>query len=161
MRLSKRLAGAALAAALAAGCKPAPEPPAPDPTGGVTLEAPAPSSATVTSPLAAETTGFTNEMQVQSLRDQAAALGIRRLARPSVQAMDSDEPQRTLTYQEGVERTREMASDAEAERHAIEGDKNKSVAIPTDTAGVLPVNKEGAPIESPPEAPEPKDPKTP
>jgi hypothetical protein len=67
--------------------------------------------------------------------------------------MDQDGPHRTITYQEGIERTRDMARDAEAERHAIEGDRNKSVAIPTQTAGVLPAKKEGEPIESAPETP--------
>jgi hypothetical protein len=146
VRPSNLLAGAALLAALAAACKPAPPAPEPDPTGGVALTAP--SSSTIASPLGPSSGTFTNEMQAQVLRDQAAELGISRLAKPSVQSGDSDEPTRTITYQEGVQRTREMARDAEAERRAIEGDKNKSVAIPTDTAGLVPKKGAGEPIES-------------
>jgi hypothetical protein len=147
--LRNRFAGAALCAALAAGCGRAPKP-APDPGNGVTLQAPAPSSATVASPLGEVTTGYTNEMQAENLRGQAAELGISRLTRPSSRAgaENDDAPHRTITYQEGVERTRDMAAEAEAERHAIEGDKNKSVAIPSDTAGVLPKKNQGAPIEN-------------
>jgi hypothetical protein len=150
------LAGAALA--LAAGCGKPPEPPAPDPSGGVTLAAPPPSP--MTSPLGPATSGYTNEMQAQNLRAEAAELGINRFGKPSVPlASDDGEPsgetQRTITYQEGIQRTRSMAREVEAERHAIDRDKNKTVAIPTTTAGVLPPNKAGAPIESPGQAQDP------
>src|SRR6202040_3115655 len=142
---NKRLAGAALAAALAAGCRRAPAAPLAGAAGGVALTAPAPSSTVVTSPLGADASSYTNEMQAQNLRDQAAELGISRLAKPStLSSPESDEPHRTITYQEGVERTRKMTREAEAERHAIEGDKNKSVAIPTQTPGILPANKAGS-----------------
>ena len=136
----------AVAALVLAACGRKPAPPEPDPAGGVSLAAP--SSSTIVSPLAAESTGYTNEMQAQNLREQAAELGINRLAKPSVPGgFDNDnEPHRTITYQEGIERTREMAADAEAERRAIEGDKNKSVALPTPTPGILTPNKEGEPI---------------
>lgn len=138
---------AASALALAAACGRKPAPPAPDPAGGVTLTAP--SSSTIASPLGAETTGYTNEMQAQNLRDQAARLGISHLAKPSIAGgFDSDEPHRTITYQEGIERTREMAAEAEAERRSIEGDKNKSVALPTPTPGMLTPAAEGSPIET-------------
>lgn len=128
----------------ACGRKPAPS--EAEPAAGVSLAAP--SSSTIASPLGAETTGFTNEMQAQNLREQAAELGIKRLAKPSIQGgFDNDnEPHRTITYQEGIERTRAMAADAEAERRAIEGDKNKSVALPTATPGMLTPNREGSPI---------------
>jgi hypothetical protein len=147
---SRALAGAAAALVLAGACGRKPQAPAPDPSGGVTLTAPAPSSSTVASPLGAETTGYTNEMQAQNLREQAADLGISRLAKPSMPGgfENANEPQRTITYQEGIERTREMAAEAESTRHAIEGDKNKSVALPTPTPGVLSPNKEGSPIEN-------------
>jgi hypothetical protein len=159
---NKRLAGAALAAALAAGCRRAPAAPVVDAAGGVTLAAPAPSSTVVTSPLGAGASSYTNEMQAQNLRDQAAELGISRLSKPSIASgMDSDAPHRTITYHEVIERTRVMTREAEAERHAIEGDKNKSVAIPTQTPDILPGNKEGSPIEDAPEGPGPKGPATP
>ncbi|HEX4046459.1 MAG TPA: hypothetical protein VH309_01420 [Elusimicrobiota bacterium] len=145
-----RLAGAALAAALAAGCRRAPAAPPPDPAGGVALAAPAPSSNTVTSPLAADTSDYTNEMQAQNLRDQASQLGIQQLSKPSVDTGDEDDdgPHRTITYQEGIERTREMTREVEAERRAIEGDKNKSVALPTPTPGMISAKTDGGPIES-------------
>ena len=148
MRRNKRLAGAALAAALATGCKRPPE--APTPADGVTLDAPAPSSTVVTSPLANGASVYTNEMQAQNLRDQAAALGISGLAKPSTPGNENEMegPHRTITYQEGIERTAAMTRQAMSERHAIEGDKNKSVSIPTETAGVLPANSEGSPIET-------------
>jgi len=141
-----RNSGLVFAALVLAACGRKPAAPESDPAGGVSLAAP--SSSTIVSPLAAETTGFTNEMQAQNLREQAAELGISRLAKPSIQGgFDNDnEAHRTITYQEGIERTREMAADAEAERHAIEGDKNKSVALPTPTPGILTPNKEGEPI---------------
>ena len=144
------LVGAALAAALAAACRRPSAPPAsPAADDGVTLAPPAPSSTVVTSPLASDASSYTNEMQAQNLRDQAAELGISRLAKPSTEAAsESDQPRRTITYQEGVERTRAMTREVEAERRAIEGDKNKSVAIPTQTPGILPGNKAGSPIES-------------
>ena len=153
--LKNKYVGAVLLAALAAAsCRRAPKP-APDPSSGVTLAAPTPSSTTVASPLGEVTTGYTNEMQAENLRGQAVELGISRLTRPSTRsgAENDDAPHRTITYQEGIERTRDMAAEAEAERHAIEGDKNKSVAIPTDTAGVIPAKKTGAPIENAPETP--------
>ena len=151
--LKNKIAGAVLLAALAAGCKRGPKPSVVD--NSVTLAAPAPSSATVASPLGSAATGYTNEMQAENLRGQAAELGISRLTRPSSRsgAENDDAPHRTITYQEGIERTREMAADAEAERHAIEGDKNKSVALPSSTAGVVPANKTGAPIENASETP--------
>jgi hypothetical protein len=75
--------------------------------------------------------------------------------------MENDEPHRTITYQEGVERTRAMTSALAAQRHAIEGNSNNSVAIPTSTAGVISANKGGEPIENAPEEPGPKGPKIP
>jgi hypothetical protein len=102
-------------------------------------------------------------MQAENLRGQAADLGISRLAKPSMTSgMDPDEaPRRTITYQEGVQRTLKITRQAEAARHAIEGDKNKSVALPSETPGVLPANKEGAPIENAPEDLGPKGPPAP
>jgi hypothetical protein len=106
----------------------------------------------VTSPLAAGASSYTNEMQAQNLRDQAAQLGINGLAKPSVDMGDeSNAPRRTITYQQGVERTLSMTDSAMAARHAIEGDKNKSVALPSETPGLVPADKTGAPID-------PKDP---
>jgi hypothetical protein len=150
VRRSKLLAGAALAASLAAGCKREPAPEPPDILNGPTLDAPAPSSTMLKDPLAAGASTYTNEMQAENLRDEAAKLGIDGLTKPSFPAEDdSPRPHRTITYQEGIERTLGMTRNAEAARHAIEGDKNKSVALPTETPDMLPANKAGAPIDSP------------
>ena len=47
------------------------------------------------------------------------------------------------------------------ERHAIEKDKNKTVAIPSETPAMLSGGKEGAPIDgAAPQDPGPKDPET-
>ena len=137
-------AGAVLLAALAAGCGRAPTP-APDPAGGVTLTAP---SATIVSPLAAQTSSYTNEMQAQNLRAEAAALGISKFGKPAEQLADTDGQRETITYQEGLDRTRATAREIEKQRHALERDKNKTVALPTPTPGLVPGNKEGAPIEN-------------
>ncbi|MFI5348633.1 MAG: hypothetical protein ACHQ2Z_03745 [Elusimicrobiota bacterium] len=155
---NRLFAGAALAVALACACKRPPEAAAPAASTGPALAAP--SFGTVKSPLGGETSSYTNEMQAQNLRDQAADLGISKFAKPTVgSGLDPDErPHRTITYQEGVQRTLKITRQAEAARHAIEGDKNKSVAIPTQTPGNLSVDKTGSPIESSPEAPGPKDP---
>ena len=148
-----------LALVLTAGCRR--EAPAErSGTPGVTLTAPTPSSSTVPSPLGAETTGYTNEMQAQNLRDEAAQLGIRKFGRPSNQGPESEEGAAPLTYDEGLARTRELTQSLAAQRRAIDKGKNKTVALPTTTPGILPGRKEGAPIEPAPDAPSPKDPET-
>ncbi|MFI5361620.1 MAG: hypothetical protein ACHQ49_06600 [Elusimicrobiota bacterium] len=160
---SKPLVLAASAALFAAGCRQRAPAPAPDDAVSPTaLEAPAPSSTVVTSPLGSGASGYTNEMQAQNLRAEAAQLGISRFTKPSIETgIDGDGPVRSITAQEGIQRMRSMAREAETERHAIEGDKNKSVAIPTETPGVLPPNRGGAPIENPAGDAGPKDPQTP
>ena len=156
---NRRLTAVAAAVALACGCKRAPAAPAPAVSSGPELTAP--SSGTVKSPLGDETSSYTNEMQAQNLRDQAADLGISKFAKPTMgSGLDPDErPHRTITYQEGVQRTLKITRQAEAARHAIEGDKNKSVAIPTQTPGNLSSDKTGSPIINAPEDPGPKDPR--
>lgn len=156
MRRNRLLAGTLAAAALAAGCrreKPAETPVLAPPT----LAAPAPSSATTTG-LGAETQGYTNEMQAQNLREQAAELGIRRLAKPSTNGAEPEENRPAITYEEGLERTREYSREFEAQRHALERSKPKSVTLPTGTPGLLTGRKEGAPVEPAPETADPKGP---
>ncbi len=152
---NRRRAIAVLGAALAAACRRAPPPPAADPSGGVTLAAP---PAGIASPLGPATTSYTNEMQEQNLRDQAASLGIKKFAKPSDPAGDDDGRHETITYEEGLERTRASAREFEAERHAIDRDKEKTVAIPTPTPEMIPGRREGSPIESPAENSGSKDP---
>ncbi len=145
--LNRLCVGAALAVALA-GCRRAPDAPV-----SVTsaLEAPAPSSAVVTSPPDSGASAYTNEMQAENLRAQAAELGIARLAKPSTAAeFEQPRPRRTITRQEGIALTREMAREAEAARLGIEGDKNRPIAIPTETPGLIPGDNKGSPIETAP-----------
>lgn len=151
------VAGAALAAALSAACRRA-EPPSAGAASGVPLEAPAPSSATLASPLGPETSGYTNEMQAQTLREEAAKLGIDRLGKPSEQGSGSDDNRAPLTFQEGLEQTRQLSRDLEAQRHALEKDKPRTVALPGQTPRMLPGRREGAPIEPAPDETGPKDP---
>ncbi len=108
--------------------------------------------------LGAETSNYTNEMQAQNLRDQAAALGISKLARPSDQGAETDEARPAITYEEGLARTREYAREFEAQRHALEKDKPKSVTLPGATPTILPGHKEGAPVEPEPDTAQPKGP---
>lgn len=150
------LAGAVLAAALGAACRRAPEAPA-DPAGGVTLAAPA---AAIVSPLGTDTSSYTNEMQAQNIRAEAASLGIAKFARPSEAASEADGRHETITYQEGLERTRATAREFEAERHEIDKDKNKTVALPTQIPGMISSKKTGSPIENPAEDSGSKDPET-
>ncbi|MBI3565724.1 MAG: hypothetical protein HY079_11050 [Elusimicrobia bacterium] len=153
MRRNRLLVGAAALAAALAGCKRAPPPAdAALPAGEVKLAAPAPAGVG----LAAETTSYTNEMQAANLREQAAELGISRLTRPSDQTADPDEARPMISYEEGLERTRELSQEFEAQRHAIDRDKRKTVTLPGTTPGMLPGKKEGAPVEPAPEGPEEK-----
>ena len=151
---SRFLAGAALAAALAAGCRRAPDAPspAPDSAAGVTLAAPAPSSTVVISPLDSGASSYTNEMQAQNLRDEAAQLGIRRFARPSAElGSETQDDRPTIGYQEGLDRTRAYEREIEAERHSIEKDKNKPVTVPGQTPAILFGDKQGVPIAKDPD----------
>lgn len=143
------LAGAAVLAALTAACRRAPPPADPSlPANAVTLSTPAPAGVG----LGPETSSYTNEMQAENLRSQAAQLGIERLTRPSDQAADPEDSRPMIDYEEGLERTREMSRQFEAQRHIIEKDKRKSVTLPSSTPGILPGKKEGAPVEPAPDA---------
>jgi len=120
----------------------------------VTLSTPLPTGGG----LGAETTGYTNEMQAQNLREQAAELGIRRLAKPSEQPGEPEENRAPITYEEGLARTREYAREFAAQRRAIDKDKPKSVQLTGGTPGMLPGKKEGAPVEPASDAAGPKGP---
>jgi hypothetical protein len=100
-------------------------------------------------------------MQAQNLREQAAALGISRFARPSqTLGSESGEGRPTITYQEGLDRTRALAGEMEAQRHAIEKDKNKTVAIPNQTPAIFSGDKQGSPIDGGSDDAGPKGPET-
>lgn len=149
---NRLLAGATLAAALSAGCGSGPGEPA-SPAPGAILAAPAPSASFVTSPLASESTSYTNEMQQDNLRAQGDKLGLHGFTIPGAQ---NDEPRRPISYEEGLERTREFAAEFESQRHAIDHEKEKSVALPGETPSLLPAQKEGSPLEAGPKDPENK-----
>lgn len=130
---NKALAAAALTAALAFGCRRS-EPPAQTEEPGPALDAPA---AMVTSPLSKQTTGYTNEMQAQYIQNQAAALGIQRFAPTDRSNAESYLPPPSISYAEGVARTKEMARALANERHAIDRNKPKSVDLPGTTPQLL------------------------
>src|SRR5207247_1208801 len=99
---------------------------------------------------------YTNEMQAQFLRDQAAELGIQRMARPS-QGSAEDEERAPIGYDEGVQRTRAYARQFEAQRRSLDRDKNKTVSLSGETPVLIPGAARGAPVEGAPE-PGPKGP---
>ena len=110
------------------------------------------------SPLGADTSDYTNEMQAQHLRDQAAELGISKFAHPSNQPDDDAGPPQTMD--EGLAHTREMTQQLAAQRRAIEKEKDRTVSLTRSTPAIIPVKKGGAPIEPAPEEPTPKGPET-
>ena len=154
MRTNKLLAVAALAAALSAGCRRAAPAEETGAAPGVELAPPTPSSTTLASPLGSAATGYTNEMQAQSFREQAAKMGISKLSPPAKRGETDEEDGRPpATYDEGLARTEELTRDLAAQRRALERGKNKVVDLPTGTPGILPAKKEGGPIEPAPDAP--------
>lgn len=142
---------AALTAALAA-CGRSSPPPAvsEEPSAAPALAAPEPSTTTVSSPLSGQATGYTNEMQAENLRRQAARLGIEKLGEPGAEEEEQARP--PVTYEEGLERTREYTREFEAERHALDRDRVKSVALPGETPKVISSGEQGAPLA--PDGPE-------
>ena len=155
---NRLFAGAALAAALI-GCRKPPAPPEPPPAdGAAVLDAPAPSASLMTSPLAGESTAYTNEMQAENLRGQADRLGIRGFRSPSQGPEEDSGP--PMTRDEALQRMRAFTQSLAAERHAIDREKEKSVALPSATPGVLSGKEKGAPIEDAPGGAGPKDPET-
>jgi hypothetical protein len=159
VRRNSLLVGAALAAALSAGCRRAPPPVETGVAPGVELAPPTPSSTTLASPLGPVAPGYTNEMQAQSFRDQAVKMGISKLSPPVRRGETEEEEGRApATLDEGLARTEELTRDLAAQRRALDRGKDKTVALPTETPGILPGRKEGGPIEAAPDAPTPKDP---
>lgn len=101
----------------------------------------------ITLPLSKSATGYTNEMQAAYLQQQAANLGIKRFA-PVTHLGSEDEPA-PLTYQEGLERTRQMSAALAAQRRAIDGGKPKSVDLPGMTPRLLQSSSGGdAPVSA-------------
>lgn len=141
---NRLLVGAALLAALSAGCKRAPEPAedAPGPAGGAVLTTPV---TTVISPLEGMTTGYTNDQQLVNLQNEAGKMGIRRLTRPSDQSQQEERP--AISYEDGLARTREYSAALENQRHAIDREKeSKTATLPNSTPGMIPKSRGGAPI---------------
>jgi hypothetical protein len=101
----------------------------------------------ITLPLSKSTTGYTNEMQAAYLQQQAASLGIKRFA--PVTHLGSEDAPAPLTYQEGLERTREMSAALASQRRAIDGGKPKSVDLPGMTPRLLqPAASGDAPVSA-------------
>ena len=92
---------------------------------------------------------YTNEMQAENLRAQAAELGISKFGKPMEPGSGFEAPRPTITYEEGLERTREMTLEFAAQRRVIDADENEIVALATHTPGVIPKESRGGPIENP------------
>jgi hypothetical protein len=148
---------AVLTALAAAACRRAE---APEETGdlapGTTLEAPAPSSGVVKSPLAQPPDGFTNEMQADNLRRQAAALGISRLGKTETAAEQesAEEPPQPLTHEESLARLRHYSQGFASQRRALDRDKTKSVPLAGKTPRLMPRVDAGAPLDAGPKDPQ-------
>jgi hypothetical protein len=114
-------------------------------------------TAMVINPLSKETTGYTNEMQAKFLQNQAADLGIQRFASSYHTAADDETPPPTVSYAEGIQRTRELEQSLAAQRHSIDRNKPKSVDLPGNTPMLLqtPADSGGAPTPETPTSPAP------
>jgi len=141
VKRNKALAAAALAALLAPACKRAAEP-AREPAQSGSLAAPAPSAATVTSPLSKGTTAYTNEQQAEYIHEQAAKMGIGRITNSTPLATDSDAPLPQITEEEGIERTRALAHALAVQRRAIDRNKPDTVELPSATPKLLETPKD-------------------
>lgn len=101
----------------------------------------------ITLPLSKSTTGYTNEMQATYLQQQAASMGIKHFM-PVTHLASEDAPS-PLTYQEGLERTREMSAALASQRRLIDGGKPKSVDLPGLTPRLLQATAGGdAPVST-------------
>jgi hypothetical protein len=136
---------------LAAGCGAAPE--APRSSGGdARLEAPTPSSVTLSGLLSVVSTGYSNVQQARYLQEEAKRLGISNLAKPSGETGESGEsPSDPIPYEEGIERTRSMSKQFAAQRRAIEKGQPKAIDLKGTTPGIIPGKPQGGPIEGAPE----------
>jgi hypothetical protein len=124
---------------------------------GLELSAPEPRSAPISAPLNASATTYTNEMQTERLRQEAEVLGIDKL-HPPTNAPDAQEDTRPLiSYQEGLERTREYTKQFKKQRLEIDRHKQKSVTLPGETPQILVGKESGHPIPSANAAKEPRE----
>ncbi len=156
LRACAALAAASALAAVACRRGPAPDadrPSAPE----ANLEAPAPSSSVITSPLASPDTSYTNAMQADSLRRQAAEMGISRIGRgaadDSSAAEEDGPPAAPLTRRQSVARLRAYSREFAAERRALEKGQPKTVALPGGTPRLLPQADSGSPLDAGPKGP--------
>lgn len=106
------------------GCK-APPPEENLSSSAEKLEPPAPSS--IVTPLAKASSNFDNKSQAKYLQEQAGDLGIQRFGKapPSVE----DEEREPITYEEGVQRTKEYSQQFAATRREIDRKRPKSVQL--------------------------------
>lgn len=133
---------------LAAACGRPPE--APRSAGGTAnLDAPTPSSVTLTGLLSATSTGYDNAQQARYLQEEAKRLGISKLDKPSGETGEPGEPPaKSVTYEEGVERTKSMSKQFAAQRRAIDKKQPKAIGLEGTTPGRIPGKPQGGPVES-------------
>lgn len=103
---------------------------------------------TVAIPLTAESAGYDNEQQARHLQEESEFLGIERLAKPSAQSGENEEEREIVTYEQGLQRTKDYARQFAAQRRAIDKGKGKAVDLSGTTPLLLPGKRQGGPIES-------------
>ncbi len=130
----------AAALLLGAACQRAPvETPAETPE----LDAPAPSSVFVVTPLDRATTGYTNEMQAANLSRETAELGIQQISKHMEEGGEGAErrgpppPLSEVERKERLEQLREMGQEFSRMRRGIDAARDKTVALPGSTAAII------------------------
>ena len=138
---------------LASACGRAPEAPR-SPGGDAKLEAPTPSSVTLTGLLSVMSTGYSNAEQARYLQDEAKRLGIADLDKPSSGQTGEvgEAPPDPVSYEEAIERTKSLSKQFAAQRRAIERGQPKAIDLKGTTPGMIPGKPQGGPIEAAPEA---------
>ena len=131
---------AALTAALwiGAACKRAPD----EASEAPELDAPAPSSTFVSTPLDTASTGYTNEMQAENLRKETAEMeGPSQGPPPRLSKAEVRERRRRL---------RELTRELESMRRGMESGRDKSVTLPGDTVNPIPKQSPDGALDSRP-----------
>ncbi len=136
----------AAALLLGAACKRAPvEAPPETPE----LAAPEPSVNLVVTPLDRATTGYTNEMQAANLSRETLELGIQQISKHIEEGDRGQEnrgappPLSEVEKKERMAQLREMGNEFTRMRRGIDGARDKSVALPGQTAAIIPGRESG------------------
>ena len=153
-RSSNRLALAA-ALLLGAACKRAPVEVAPETPD---LTAPEPSANLVVTPLDRATTGYTNEMQAANLRTETSELGIQQISKHLEEGSGQENrgappPLSEVEKKERMAQLREMGDEFTRMRRGIDGARDKSVALPGQTAAIIPGRQSGGVLGADEDAP--------